>query len=128
MRQRLIDAAPGHHVAAEKEAQRHDGNLRRHIRPATGRVHPTGGHHSFSFIPSWAIHASTPRSAAMARIFAESLRSSPVTISEPQCVMMARGTFSFSHHVSCVRTGAWPISVLPRLRMKERVTVAPSPM
>ena len=24
MRQRLIDAAPGHHIAAEKKAQRHD--------------------------------------------------------------------------------------------------------
>src|SRR5438093_1098337 len=63
----------------------------------------------------------------MARSFAEIWPSSPVTISEPQCVMMARGTPSFSHHVNWVRTGECPMSALPRLRMNECVTVAPSP-
>jgi len=49
-------------------------------------------HHSFTFIPSYAMRTSRPRSAPMARRVAEILRSSPLTISEPQCVMMARGT------------------------------------
>jgi len=43
--------------------------------------------------------------AAMARSLAEIPRSSPLTISDPQWVMVARGTPSFWHHVSCVRTG-----------------------
>src|SRR5580704_1930388 len=59
------------------------------------------------------MRTSIPRSAAMPRSFANSLRSSPVTISEPQCVMIACGTPSFSHHVSWVRTGEWPMRLLP---------------
>jgi len=74
------------------------------------------------------MRTSIPLSAAMARSLAEIPRSSPLTISDPQWVMIARGTPSFWHHVSCVRTAEWPINALPRLRMNERVTVAPSPM
>ena len=85
-------------------------------------------YHSLTFIPSWAIRVSTPRLPAIARSFALSLRLSVVTISEPQWLIMARGTSSFAHHISCVRTGAWPMRVFPRLRMNGRVSVAPSPM
>lgn len=80
------------------------------------------------FHPSYATRTSTPRSAGIAHILAAIARSSPVTISDPQWVMTARSTPCFCHHTSCVRTGEWPISALPRLRMNERMTVAPSPM
>src|SRR5436309_3349932 len=40
--------------------------------------------YNVTFIPSYAMLTSTPRSEAMSRSFAKILRSSPVTISEPQ--------------------------------------------
>jgi hypothetical protein len=70
---------------------------------------------------SVAMRTSIPRSVAMARSLADRVCSSPVTISEPQCVMMALGTPSFSHQVNCVRTGEWPMSALPRLRRTNAV-------
>ena len=66
--------------------------------------------------------------APIDRSFAASLRSSPVTISVPQCVNIAQGTCSFMHQPSWACIDAWPISTSPRLRTKDREIVAPSPM
>ena len=77
-------------------------------RPPTliGERHQFAAHLTISFIPSRAIRASTPSSRATAAIFAASWRSLAVTISEPQCVIIARDTRSFAHQPSWVRTGA----------------------
>ena len=77
-------------------------------RPPTliGERHQFAAHLTIIFIPSRAIRASTPSSRATAAIFAASWRSLTVTISEPQCVIIARDTRSFAHQPSWVRTGA----------------------
>ena len=77
-------------------------------RPPTliGERHQFAAHLTITFIPSRAIRASTPSSRATAAIFAASWRSLAVTISEPQCVIIARDTRSFAHQPSWVRTGA----------------------
>ena len=71
-----------------------------------GEEHQSAAHCTIIFIPSRAIRTSTPSSRATAAIFAASWRSLPVTISKPQCVMIARDTRSFAHQPSWVRTGA----------------------
>jgi hypothetical protein len=77
-------------------------------RPPTliGERHQSAAHLTIIFIPSRAIRASTPSSRATAAIFAASWRSLAVTISEPQCVIIARDTRSFAHQPSWVLTGA----------------------
>ena len=101
------DARRSQSTSYQSESQSfwiHEAFSMRHVSHYVSRYAQTTPY-TVTFILSYASRVSTLRSRPIELMNSEIFRSFPVTISRPQCVMIARGTSSFWHHVSCVRTG-----------------------